>query len=96
MLGHESECKESNTLPWNCLSIKYGQGTPVDTSCSIVSLDEGNGIAMSLSEDVVVCNLTRSGSVSWAELSVKNQHNCSVKHLLQYKSGTNTRSPDIK
>ena len=39
MLGYESECKESNTLS-------------LDTSHSIVPLGEGNGIAMSLSEDV--------------------------------------------
>ena len=51
-------------MRWNC-SGTYGWGTPVDVSHSIVPSDEGNGMALSLSEDVV-WDMTRSGSVSWA------------------------------
>ena len=65
MLECDNECKESNTLLWNC-SGTYGRDTPVDVSLSTVPSDEGNGMILTLSEDVVVRNLTRSGSVSWA------------------------------
>ena len=65
MLECDNECEESNTFQWNC-SGKYGRGTPVDVSHSIVPVDEGNGMALSLSKDVVVWNLTKSLSVSWA------------------------------
>ena len=49
MLGCDNECRESNTLQRNC-SGTYGRGTPVDVSHSIVPSDEGNGMALSLSE----------------------------------------------
>ena len=53
-----------NQIP--CDAGTYGWGTPVDVSHSIVPSDEGNGMALSLSKDVVVWNLTKSLSVSWA------------------------------
>ena len=52
------------------VSVRSQNTLSLDTSHSIVPSDEGNGIVLNLSEDVVVCNLTRSGSVSWAELAI--------------------------
>ena len=69
----------------NC-SGTYGRGTPVDVSHSIVPSDEGNGMALSLSEDVVVWNLTRSGSVSWAAaISFKSTEQLECKALVSIR-----------
>ena len=68
MLECDNECEESNTLRWNC-SGTYGQGTPVYVSHSIVPSDEGNGMDLSLSKDVVVWNLTKSLGLQLSLLS---------------------------
>ena len=65
-----------------CLGT-YGQGTSADVSHSITPSDEGNGMALSLSEDIVVWNLTRFGSVSWATaISFKSIEELECKALV--------------
>ena len=85
MLGCDTECRESNTLRRN-YSGTYGQGTPVDVPHNIVPSDEGNGTALSLSEDVVVWNLIRSGSVSWgAAISFKSTEQLECKVIVSIR-----------